>query len=283
MWLLNASATTDPCKQKHSKIEYANQYHPSIWSVYASRAFFCHSFIFMYINLRLFENLLAMWHKICVLFQPSDVHIVIFWTRRERPDLWPPGSSRPPENPRCRVTLTRPHVLLRRTSQIQVIMMLGFVCLFSKKEVEFNPHWLTFIIQHATSLLLAYLLIDSLVYERSTGKGPISGSWEGYRHLVEPDLSWSISQWLFKINSFYPPLSVLSAVDQPNHDSFSTFELSGATKVTGGPAETESKEPVTASSTESSCTSEDQTTPESQDLHAEKSDGEHECSAMEVE
>lgn len=32
----------------------------------------------MYINLRLFENLLAMRHKICVFSQPSDVRIVIF-------------------------------------------------------------------------------------------------------------------------------------------------------------------------------------------------------------
>lgn len=35
MWLLSASATTDPCKQKQSKIEYANQNHALIWGAFA--------------------------------------------------------------------------------------------------------------------------------------------------------------------------------------------------------------------------------------------------------
>lgn len=35
--------------------------------------------------------------------------------------------------------------------------------------------------------------MDSLVCDRSTGKGPIFRSWKCYRHLVESD-SWSINQ-----------------------------------------------------------------------------------------
>lgn len=37
--------------------------------------------------------------------------------------------------------------------------------------------------------------MDSLVYDRSTGKGPIFKSWKCYRHLLESD-SWSINQFL---------------------------------------------------------------------------------------
>lgn len=50
-----------------------------------------------------------------------------------------------------------------------------------------------------------------------------------------------------------------------------------------GSAETDGKEPVTLTAAESSRASEDQTMPESQDLPTEKSEGELDCSAMEVE
>lgn len=186
MRLLNASATADPCKQKHSKIEYANQYQPSIWTLYAFQAFFCHSFIFMYINLHQFESLVSMWHKICVLFQPSDVHIVISWTPRERPDLRPPASLRLPENQRGHVTLH--HALLRRiTSLIQVVKT--FFCI---KKCSSSHCRLTSCYQFDVSIL-TYGLFGLWEVTRT---GPIVWSWKGYRHLVESDMTWSINQFL---------------------------------------------------------------------------------------
>ncbi|XP_011607847.1 endoplasmic reticulum junction formation protein lunapark-A [Takifugu rubripes] len=50
-----------------------------------------------------------------------------------------------------------------------------------------------------------------------------------------------------------------------------------------GSTETDGKEPVTLTAAEASRASEDQTMPESQDLPTEKSEGELDCSAMEVE
>lgn len=71
-----------------------------------------------------------------------------------------------------------------------------------------------------------------------------------------------------------------TAVDHSN--LFHFFNSSG-TKKDDGSAETDGKEPVTLTATEASRASEDQTMPESQDLPTEKSEGELDCSAMEVE
>ncbi|KAM9347215.1 endoplasmic reticulum junction formation protein lunapark-A [Symphorus nematophorus] len=57
----------------------------------------------------------------------------------------------------------------------------------------------------------------------------------------------------------------------------------GKTKLADVSAETDTQEPGTPTTTEPSSVSDGQTTPESQDQPSEKSDGEHDLSAMEVE
>jgi len=57
----------------------------------------------------------------------------------------------------------------------------------------------------------------------------------------------------------------------------------GKTKDADVSAETDTQEPETPTTTEASSASDDQSTPESQDLPSEKSDGEQDVSAMEVE
>lgn len=94
----------------------------------------------MYINLCLFESLLARWHKPyvwcgffffwLVLFQPSDACIVISWTLRGRPGLRRPGCTTSAANWRCRPT--RPMCLTlslptTTTSLFQVMMTLWTV------------------------------------------------------------------------------------------------------------------------------------------------------------
>ena len=59
--------------------------------------------------------------------------------------------------------------------------------------------------------------------------------------------------------------------------------LSGKTKHADDSAETDTRGPETPTTTEPSSASDDQTTPESQDQPTEKSDGEQDLSAMEVE
>uniref|UniRef100_H3C2R2 Endoplasmic reticulum junction formation protein lunapark n=1 Tax=Tetraodon nigroviridis TaxID=99883 RepID=H3C2R2_TETNG len=70
-----------------------------------------------------------------------------------------------------------------------------------------------------------------------------------------------------------------SAAEEDNQSDLA----SGTSKHADGSAETDSKEPATAAAAEVSCASEDQPLPESQDVAAENSAGEHDCSAMEVE
>lgn len=64
--------------------------------------------------------------------------------------------------------------------------------------------------------------------------------------------------------------------------SFHSFYSSGTVKADGS-AEADGKEPVTLTAAEASRASEARTTPEPQDLPAERSEGELDCSAMEVE
>ncbi|XP_031714574.1 endoplasmic reticulum junction formation protein lunapark-A [Anarrhichthys ocellatus] len=59
--------------------------------------------------------------------------------------------------------------------------------------------------------------------------------------------------------------------------------VSGQTKLADVSAETDTKEPGTPATTEPGSASDSQSTPESQDLPSEKSDGEQDASAMEVE
>lgn len=59
--------------------------------------------------------------------------------------------------------------------------------------------------------------------------------------------------------------------------------LSGKTQHADVSAPTDMKEPGTPTTTEPSSALDDQSTPESQNLSSEKSDGEHDLSAMEVE
>ncbi|KAM6955042.1 endoplasmic reticulum junction formation protein lunapark-A [Lycodopsis pacificus] len=59
--------------------------------------------------------------------------------------------------------------------------------------------------------------------------------------------------------------------------------VSGQPKLADVSAETDTQEPVTPATTEPSSASDSQSTPESQDLPSEKSDGEQDTSAMEVE
>lgn len=57
-----------PVSKKRNKIEYANQYYTSVWSVYASQAFSVigsYSCILIYVC---FENVLEKWHKLCICF-----------------------------------------------------------------------------------------------------------------------------------------------------------------------------------------------------------------------
>lgn len=59
--------------------------------------------------------------------------------------------------------------------------------------------------------------------------------------------------------------------------------LSGQTKLADVSAETDTQKPGTPTTNEPSSESDGQSTPESQDLPSEKSDGEQDVSAMEVE
>ncbi|XP_076603899.1 endoplasmic reticulum junction formation protein lunapark-A isoform X1 [Chaetodon auriga] len=70
----------------------------------------------------------------------------------------------------------------------------------------------------------------------------------------------------------------LSGADEDDKQS-----VPGKTRLADVSAETDTQEPGTPTTTEPSSASDGQTTPESQDLPSEKSDGEHDLSAMEVE
>ncbi|XP_042350933.1 endoplasmic reticulum junction formation protein lunapark-A [Plectropomus leopardus] len=79
-----------------------------------------------------------------------------------------------------------------------------------------------------------------------------------------------------KMSSEAPPPT--AAPDEDGNQS-----VLGQTKLTDVSAETDLQEPGTPTSTEPSTASDGQSTPESQDLPSEKSDGEQDVSAMEVE
>ncbi|XP_053184960.1 endoplasmic reticulum junction formation protein lunapark-A [Scomber japonicus] len=75
----------------------------------------------------------------------------------------------------------------------------------------------------------------------------------------------------------------LSSSDADMADVDDDQSVLGKTKHADDSAETDTRGPETPTTTEPSSASDDQTTPESQDLPTEKSDGEQDLSAMEVE
>ncbi|XP_036964757.1 endoplasmic reticulum junction formation protein lunapark-A [Acanthopagrus latus] len=78
-------------------------------------------------------------------------------------------------------------------------------------------------------------------------------------------------------------LSSEGLAPSPGTDEEDDQSVLGKTNLADVSAETDTQEPGTPTTTEPSSASEGQTTPESQDLPSEKSDGEQDVSAMEVE
>ncbi|XP_059198430.1 endoplasmic reticulum junction formation protein lunapark-A [Centropristis striata] len=78
-------------------------------------------------------------------------------------------------------------------------------------------------------------------------------------------------------------MSSQAAVASPAAEGDDDQSVLGQTKLADVSAETDTQEPSTPTTTEPSSASDGHSTPESQDLPSEKSDGEHDVSAMEVE